>query len=321
MSPLRGYALPSGGTIGIVAPASPYTNYSDVLRGIAWWEARGYHVKLATHALQRTNWTAGSPEQRASDLMAMFTDPDVDVIQCLRGGCGAAEVIPLLDFETLARHPKPFIGFSDITDLHCAFQRFTGMATFYGPSLTLLNPSLPEDDFTARHMLQMLSGQTTGAFPRSPVDPFVHALAPGKASGRIVGGCLSNLVYTMGTPWEIELNEAIFAFEEIGSSPHSIDRALLQLAQAGKLERVRGVIIGDLTDCEWGDGGGSPWPHTKTLEEVLTDRLKPLGIPVVSLFPFGHGPYKATLPFGVQATLDAETSTLTIIEPALLTQP
>lgn len=318
MNPLQGLALPSGGTIGIVAPASPYTNYSDVLRGIAWWEARGYRVKLAPHALQRTNWTAGSPQQRASDLMAMFTDPDVDVIQCLRGGCGTAEILPLLDYQTIARHPKPFIGFSDITNLHCALQRFTGMATFYGPSLTLLEPSLAEDDFTASHMLQTLCGKTTGAFPRSPADPFAYALAPGQASGRVVGGCLSDLLHTMGTPWEIDLAEAIFAFEEIGSSPHGIDRALLQLSQAGKLERVRGVVIGDLTDCEWSDGGGSPWPHTRTLEEVLTDRLKPLGVPVVSLLPFGHGPYKATLPFGVQATLDAETCTLTITEPALL---
>lgn len=318
MSPLRGFALPAGGTIGIVAPGSPYAKYTDVLRGIAWWEARGYHVKLAKNALQRTNWTAGSPEQRASDLMEMFTDPEVDVIQCLRGGCGTAEVVPLLDFQTIARHPKPFLGFSDITDLHCAFQRFTGLATFYGPTLTLLDTSLAEDDFSARHMLQTLSGQAATAFPRSPADPFAYALAPGKASGRLAGGCLSNLVYTIGTPWEIDLDGAIFAFEEIGSSPHTIDRALLQLSQIGKLQQVRGVVIGDLTDCEWNGDGGSPWPHTKTLAEVLEDRLKPLGVPVVPLFPFGHDSYNATLPLGVQATLDAETCTLTIDEPALL---
>lgn len=318
MSPLRGVALPPGGTIGIVAPASPYTLYSDVLRGIAWWEAQGYHVKLAENALQRTNWTAGSPEQRASDLMAMFTDPNVDVIQCLRGGCGTAEIIPLLDFQLIAAHPKPFIGFSDITDLHCALQRFTGMATFYGPSLNIFDPSMSETDFTAQRMLKVLTGGSTGDFPRSPDDPFVRALAPGKASGRLVGGCLSNLIHTMGTPWEVNLDEAIFAFEEIGSSPHGIDRMLLQLSQAGKLKQVRGAVVGDLTDCEWSDGGGAPWPHTKTLEEVLEDRLGPLGIPVVYKFPFGHGPHKATLPLGVQATLDAETCTLTITEPALL---
>ncbi len=317
MHPLFGKALPPGGTIGIVAPASPYNTYSDVLRGIAWWEAKGYRVKVAENALQRTNWTAGSPRQRASDLMAMFTDPEVHVIQCLRGGCGTAEVIPLLDFHVIAACPKPFIGFSDITDLHCAFQRFTGLVTFYGPSLTIFDPSMSEINFTAQHMLKILSGETVGDFPHSPDDPFVCALAAGRASGRIVGGCLSNLIHTMGTPWEVNLNDAIFAFEEIGSSPHTIDRALLQLSQAGKLTQVRGVIVGDLTACEWSDGSGAPWPHTRTLEEVLEDRLGSLGIPVVYQFPFGHGPHKATLPLGVQATLDAQTCTLTITEPAL----
>lgn len=318
MSPLRGKALPSGGTIGIVAPASPYNAYSDVLRGIAWWEAKGYRVKLAENALQRTNWTAGSPQQRASDLMAMFTDPGINAIQCLRGGCGAAEIIPLLDFQIIAAHAKPFIGFSDITDLHCALLRFTGMATFYGPSLTIFDPSTSETDFTAQHMLKVLGGVTTGDFPRSPDDPFIRSLGSGKASGRLVGGCLSNLIHTMGTPWEVNLDDAIFAFEEVGSSPHNIGRMLLQLSQAGKLKQVRGVVVGDLTDCEWSDDGGAPWPHTKTLEEVLEDRLGMLGIPVVFSFPFGHGPHKATLPLGVQATLDAETGTLTIKEPALL---
>jgi muramoyltetrapeptide carboxypeptidase len=318
MNSLLGKALPSGGTIGIVAPGSPYDTYSDVLQGIAWWEAKGYHVKLAENALQRTNWTAGSPQQRASDLMTMFTDPEVHVIQCLRGGCGTAEIIPFLDFQVIADHPKPFIGFSDITDLHCAFQHFTGMVTFYGPSLTIFDLSTSETNFTAQHMLKVLGGETIGDFPHSPDNPFVRSLAAGKASGQIIGGCLSNLIHTMGTPWEVNLNDAIFAFEEIGSSPHTIDRTLLQLGQAGKLKQVRGVIVGDLTACEWSDGGGAPWPHTKTLEEVLEDRLSPLGIPVIYKFPFGHGPHKATLPLGVQATLDAETCTLTITEPALL---
>lgn len=318
MSPLLGKALPPGGSIGIVTPASPYTTYSDVLRGTAWWEAKGYRVKLAENALQRTGWTAGSPRQRASDLMSMFTDPSIDVIQCLRGGYGTAEVLPLLDFQVIAEHPKPFIGFSDITALHCALLRFTGMATFYGPSLNVFGPSMSETDFTAQHMLKVLGGETTGDFPRSPDDPFVRALAPGKASGQLVGGCLSDLIHTLGTPWEVNLDDTIFAFEEVGSSPHGIDRMLLHLSQAGKLKRVRGVVVGDLSDCEWSDGGGAPWPHTKTLEETLEDRLKPLGIPVVSTFPFGHGPHKATLPLGVQATLDAESCTLRITEAALL---
>jgi muramoyltetrapeptide carboxypeptidase len=314
MTALIGTPLPPGGTIGIVSPASPYNRYSDVLRGIAWWEARGYRVKLAAGALERTDWTAGSPQNRARDLMALFSDPEVDAIQCLRGGTGSAQIIPLLDFAAIAKHPKPFIGFSDITALHTALLRFTGMATFYGPSLTVVATA---SAFTTDRMLQVLSGQTTGPVPRDPADPFVRALAPGSASGRIVGGCLSDLLATMGTPWELDLDGAIFIFEELGSSPHHIERALLQLEQTGKLAHVRGIVVGDLSESEWSDGGGAPWPRTKTLEEVLEDRLAPLGVPVLYPLPFGHGDRNATIPLGVQATVEADTCGLVITEPAL----
>lgn len=307
-------ALPTGGTIGIVTPASPSNTYSDVLRGIAWWEARGYRVKLAEGALARTDWTAGSPELRARDLMAMFSDAVVDAIQCLRGGTGSAQIIPLVDFDIIAAHPKPFLGMSDITALHTAIRRHTGLPTFYGPSLTMV-ATLPA--WNAEHMLTVLGGDGTGALPRDPDDPFVRTLAPGKAAGRIVGGCLPDLLCTMGTPWEFDLDGAIFVFEEVGSSPHHLERALVQLAQAGKLAGVRGVAIGDLAGCEWSDGGGSPFPRTKTLEEVLAERLGALGVPVLYGLPFGHGDRHATLPLGVQATLDADAGMLTVTEPAL----
>jgi muramoyltetrapeptide carboxypeptidase len=316
MNTLIARALPAGGTIGIVSPASPYNTYSDVLRSIAWWEARGYHAKLSEGALERTDWVAGSPELRAKDVIAMFLDPGVDAIQCLRGGYGSAQIIPFLDFQLIAAHPKIFIGFSDITALHTALLRFTGLATFYGPSFTTVG-STQMSEFTSQRFLQILSGETTGPVPHDPDDQYIRPLAPGKASGRLVGGCLSDLLFTMGTPWELNLDDAIFVFEEVGSSPHGIDRALLQLNQAGKLKNIRGVVIGDLADCEWSDGGGSPWPHTKTLEEVLEERLGSLGVPVIYKLPFGHSTHFATLPLGVQATLDASASTLEVIEPAL----
>jgi muramoyltetrapeptide carboxypeptidase len=307
-------ALPPGGTIGIVSPASPYNRPSDLLRGVAWWEARGYRVKLAEGIHERTDWTAGSPRTRARDLMAMFTDPEVDTIQCLRGGVGSAEVIPLLDFDVIATHPKPFIGSSDITALHTALLRRSGLVTFYGPSLTIV---ATWSTFTTDHMLRVLGGQTTGPLPRDPTDPFVRALAPGTASGRVVGGCLPDLLATMGTPWEFDLDDAIFVFEEIGGSPHRLEGALIQLEQAGKLSSARGVVVGDLTAGEWDEGGGSPFPHTKTLEQVLEERLAPLGVPVLYPLPFGHGGRLATIPLGVKGTVDAQTRDLIITEPAL----
>jgi muramoyltetrapeptide carboxypeptidase len=122
---------------------------------------------------------------------------------------------------------------------------------------------------------------------------------------------------TMGTPWEFNLDGAIFLFEEVGGSPHHIENDLVQLAQAGKLTGVRGVAVGDLAGSEWSDGGGAPWPHTKTLEEVLEERLSPLGVPVVYPLPFGHGGRLATIPLGVQATLDAGTCNLIVTGAAL----
>ena len=224
---------------------------------------------------------------------------------------------PFLDFDRIVKNPKAFIGFSDITALHCALQRFSGLATFYGPSLTsVADPGFPE--FSSSRMLAVLGGETIGTFPHNPQDPFIEKLAPGRASGRLVGGCLSDLIHTLGTPWEFDLEGAIFVFEEIGSSPHGIDRALLHLTQAGKLKNVCGVAIGDLTGCEFDEGGGSPFPRTKNLEEVLQARLGGLGVPVVYGFPFGHGSHFATLPLGVIATLDGDAGSLEVTEAALL---
>jgi muramoyltetrapeptide carboxypeptidase len=166
-------------------------------------------------------------------------------------------------------------------------------------------------------MLKVLGGQTTGPIPRDPSDPFVYAVAPGVGKGRVVGGCLGDLLATMGTPWEVNLDDAIFMFEDVGDSPHGLERKLLQLAQASKLARVRGVVVGDLIGGEFDEGGGSPFPHSKTLEQVLEERLAPLGVPVLYPLPFGHGARLATIPLGVEATIDANTCELIITEPAL----
>src|SRR5262249_23520044 len=135
MDAVIGKAAPPGSTIGLVTPGSPPESRAVVQRGIDWWEAHGYRVKLMPGALEHDGWHAGSPEVRASDLQGAFADDEVDAIQTIRGGYGSAQVIPLLDFERIAATPKAFIGISDITSLHAALLSRTGMATLYGPSL------------------------------------------------------------------------------------------------------------------------------------------------------------------------------------------
>jgi muramoyltetrapeptide carboxypeptidase len=162
----------------------------------------------------------------------------------------------------------------------------------------------------------VLAGETTGPVPEDRDRLTVISLAGGRASGRLVGGCLIDFMYTIGTPWEPDLHGTIFFFEECNSAPIRIDRALLYLEQVGKLAGVRGIVVGELAGCEWYEHTSAP--RSKTLEDVLEDRLGGLGIPVLYGLPLGHGASLATLPLGVEATVDADARTLTIDQPALL---
>jgi muramoyltetrapeptide carboxypeptidase len=308
-------AAPPGSTIGVVTPGSPAETRAEVERGKAWWEAQGYRVRLMPGALEQDGWHAGSPEVRARDLQEAFADPEIHAIQTMRGGYGSPQVVPLLDFDAIALTPKAFFGLSDITALHAALYARAGLATFYGPSLTMVGSPAPSA-FTTERFLRVLAGETTGPVPEDRDRLTVVAIAGGKASGPLVGGCLLDLIYTIGTPWEPDLDGAIFFFEDVGQAPIQIDRALLHLEQTGKLAGVRGVVVGELAGCEWDEHTSAP--RSKTLEEVLEGRLGGLGVPVLYGLPLGHGATIATLPLGVRATVDGDAATLTIDEPALL---
>ncbi len=310
-----GRRLPPGGTIGVPAPASPAENRSTIFRGVEWWESRGYRVKLGEGIFDRDDYVAGDPKTRARDLMAMFADPEVDAIQCLQGGYGSAQAIPFVDFDVIAANPKPFCGFSDITALHVAIRQRTGLATFYANGLAGMGDK-DVTSFSKERLVSVLSGATTGEVPKDPDDPYTRAIRGGQVTAPLVGGCLWLLLQTMGTPWEIELEGAILFFEDYDAPAWYIDGMLTQLAHAGKLDGVRGVVVGDLEKCEWREDRPE-WPRTKSLEDVLEERLEPLGVPVLYKLPLGHGKHLAALPLGVTATLDADQRRLTIDQPAL----
>ncbi len=202
-----GRPLPPGGTIGVAAAASPYDARSEILRGVEWWEAQGYKVKLADGVFARDDYVAGDPRQRAADLVSLFANDDVDVVQSLQGGFGSAQTIPYIDFDVIAANPKPFVGYSDITALHVAIRQRTGLATLYGYGLVGVGDK-DTTQFSRRRLLQVLTCDGTGDVPRDPDDPYVRALHGGKASAPLVGGCLWLLMQTMGTPWEFEADEA-----------------------------------------------------------------------------------------------------------------
>jgi muramoyltetrapeptide carboxypeptidase len=313
---LFGPPLPPGGTIGVVAAASPYDARSEILRGVEWWEVQGYRVKLADGVFDRDDYVAGDPRRRASDLVAMFADEEVNVVQALQGGYGSAQTIPHIDFDVIAANPKPFVGYSDITALHVAIRQRTGLATVYGYGLVGVGDK-DATPFTRNRLLQVLTGDGTGDVPRDPDDPYVRAIHGGNVAAPLVGGCLWLLMQTMGTPWEFQADGAILFFEDVKAPPYYIDGFLTQLAAAGKLDRLAGVVVGEMKDCDWGDQRqASDWARSRSLEDVLEEHLEPLGVPVLYKLPLGHGKHLAALPLGVRCTLDADLRTLTVDEPA-----
>jgi muramoyltetrapeptide carboxypeptidase len=313
---LFGKPLPDGGTIGVVAAASPHEGKSDVYRGVEWWESNGYEVKLADGVWAIDDYTAGDRQRRADDLNALFADPEVDVVQVLQGGYGSAQLIPYIDFDAIAANPKPFIGYSDITALHVAIRQRTGLATLYGYGLAGVGDS-DATPFSLDRLLDVLRTGGAGEVPRDPDDPYVRAISPGQVTAPLVGGCFWLLVQTLGTPWEFELEGAILFFEDVKLPPYFLDGFLNQLRDAGKLQQVAGVVVGEMKDCDYADlRESSEWPRSRTLEDVLDEYLEPLGVPVLYKLPLGHGKHLASLPLGVRCTLDADARTLTVDEPA-----
>jgi muramoyltetrapeptide carboxypeptidase len=307
--------LPPGGTIGVAAPASPYDSRSEVLRGVEWWESQGYRVKLAEHLYDRDDYVAGDAQDRAADLNALFADPEVDVVQALQGGYGSAQAIPYLDSDAIGANPKPLVGFSDITALHVAIRQRTRMPTVYGNGLVGVGAA-EATEFTRKRLLEVLTQGATGPVPRNPDDPYLRAIRGGTVTAPLVGGCLWLLLQTMGTPWEIELDGAILFFEDYKAPPYYVDGMLTQLKHAGKLDRVAGIVVGEMEGCDWGDlRPVSDWARSRSLEDVLEEHLEPLGVPVLYRLPLGHGKHLASIPIGVRYTLDADRHTLTLEEP------
>jgi muramoyltetrapeptide carboxypeptidase len=238
----------------------------------------------------------------------------VDVVQALQGGYGSAQTIPFLDFDLIAANPKPLVGFSDITALHVAIRARTGLPTVYANGLA--GVAAPEaTEFSRKRLLDVLTGDPTGPVPANPDDPYTRAIRGGTATATLTGGCLWLLLQTMGTPWEIDLDGTIFFFEDYKAPPYYVDGMLTQLRQAGKLDKLAGVVVGEMEGCDWGDlRPASDWARSRSLEDVLEEHLDPLGVPVLYRLPLGHGKHLAALPLGVRYTLDADRRTLTLEE-------
>ena len=307
--------LEKGMTIGVVSPASPSFYRSDIQRGIESLESWGYKAVPGKHLSKRYEYLAGTDGERAEDMNEMFSRKDIDAVFVTQGGYGSARILRYLDFDTIQNNPKIFVGFSDITSLHLAIRKVTGLVTFHGPGMSRFN-SEELTRYTEDHLFMAVSSsEAIGKIAPADEKKYIHIIHGGKARGEITGGNLTLICATLGTPYEIDTAGRILFFEEIETEPWIIDHMLTHLMNAGKLQDAAGIIVGECKNCEpFKHNPG--FPVTFSLEDVLEDFLAPLGVPVICGLPLGHTRDLATIPIGVQAFLDADEGALFIEECA-----
>jgi len=299
-------ALRPGDTVGVVAPAGPVSDRSGVEAGGARLERLGFRVRYDERVFESRRYLAGDDAARAAELMRYFEDRSVAAIVALRGGYGSARIVPLLDPERLRPHCKLFMGFSDLTTLHLYFRRRFGWVTIHGPMAT--SPFLHNlRDAEERHLVSLLTDPTYR--PRLHF-PELETWVAGAAEGRLVGGCLSLVVASLGTPYEIETEGTILFLEDLAEAPYRLDRMLTQLRLAGKLDGAAGLLLGSFQGCQPEDG-------SYAVEDVLAELLVPLGVPVLARFPGGHGPANWPLPLHTRVRLDASGRQIKLLEPIL----
>jgi muramoyltetrapeptide carboxypeptidase len=303
-------ALRPGDAVGIVAPASN-VKAADLELGCEAMRRAGYHPLYFDSILEKDLYFAGSVERRARELEEMFVRDDIRGIVCARGGYGANYLLKALDLEKIRIHPKIFVGYSDITTLLTWFYDEAGFVTFHGP--------MAAKDWSHENGVDLASWQAaaSGTAPWDvPLNAEVSGLADGEAEGILYGGCLSILVASLGTPYEIKTAGTILFLEDIAAKPFQIDRMLMQLKLSGKLDEVRGIVFGEMLDCIQTSN------QDYTLQEVITRIVGDLRIPVVFGVRSGHvSAGNITLPFGARARLSVNSGavSLRILEGAVTT--
>ena len=309
---LKPQRLKRGDTIGIVAPARSF-DLSNFRRGVEKLEKIGFKIKYDRSIFRKYWLMAGYDRERAQQINRMFADSQVKAIFCAQAGYGAIRTIPYLDRHIIRRNPKIFVGYSDITILLSYFLKVANMVVFHGPVVS-------GEIFTGMSSLTLnfLLRAIARCAPLGAISfPRLKPLKPGKATGVLVGGNMSLLVSTIGTPYEIDTIGKILFLEDIDEDIEVIDKYLMHLKLAGKLNNIRGIIFGKMIDCF--DYSGKKY----NIRNILNDILYDIKVPILYGFPSGHSKRgikreaNITLPFGVCVTIDANNSCLIINEPAV----
>lgn len=306
--------LEQGDVIGLVTPGSPITE-DQLKETVEKLEGMGYKTYYRPSVLSEYGYFAGTDQERADELMHMFTNRDVDAIMCVRGGYGSIRVVDLLDYNQIKANPKILIGYSDITALLTAIYDQTGLVCFHGP--------LGISDFND-YTLKSFDNVLVNPKPRykypyqreentedNPEFDF-YTITNGKAEGELIGGNLSVLASMAGSKFKPDFENKIAFIEEVEEKTYRVDRMLTQLVQATNLRKARGIVLGVFYKCNINE------KPTLTLKQAISDILKPLNIPVAYGFPFGHIKTNMTIPVGIHAKFNADRRVLKLLESAVI---
>jgi len=301
--------------IGVVSPSSwdDTPDYAFLRKLGEFWESKGHPVYIHPQNYLKDGLLAGSDEQRAGAFMEMVTTPEIGAIMFTRGCTGAVHILDRLDYALVRKNPKPIIGFSDTTVLLNAITQKSGLVTFYGPmGFNFANPK--NDPRTGEDLLTAVS-MGNEKYKMEYRSGSIKCLREGEAEGTLVGGHINRLQLLLGTPYNSlssDREEVILFFETVESTRLEIDNLLSQFRLAGILQRVRGVIVGELLDIQ--DGETSLARHGERsygyeTPEIIAKHVQalPNGVPVVCDFPCGHGDYLSTLPIGSHVHMTAKT--------------
>lgn len=298
--------LRRGDAIALVAPAGPLREGDALEKSVAFLEAMGFEVHSEARNFSEKGYLAGSDSARSEELMRAFEDDSVKAVVGLRGGYGCSRLIPYLDLERLKRNPKIFMGFSDLTTLHLFLNRHLGWITIHGPMAA--NPGIgSHSDEEHAHLLSLWTDpgyRPVLSFPR------LEAWSPGRAEGKLVGGCLSTIISSIGTSYEIDTDGSILFLEDVGEPPYRIDRMLTHLKLAGKFKSLNGILLGRFFECESPDGSCAA-------PEMMKELLRSETVPILANFPAGHGPENWALPMGARIRIDGGARSIEFLEPAV----
>ena len=290
--------LMQGDTVGIVAPAGPF-DPKKFMKGKAVLESMGFRTFFDEGIFQKHGFFAGTDVQRGDQVNRLFADPAIRAVVCARGGYGSMRILPFLDFETIQKNPKIFVGFSDISVLLSVLNDRCGLVTFHGPVVTTLANATKE---TVEAMFTVLTSNTI--LELKPEKGIV--IKPGVSSGIMAGGNLTTLCHLVGTPYAPRFNGKILFIEDVGEVPYRIDRMLAQMKLAGCFEGLKGLVLGSFEECGQLD----------EIFRIVQEMFKDVNIPILAGFEIGHSKINITIPIGLEATLDTGRQILTFYEPA-----